>query len=99
MADATTADVTVTPGRVGFNVIDIELRDLEGRIVNPYEPPVVELSFPSSMSGPTPEVLPLGIGRYQATVDLRFAGTWDLPIRVRVGEFESVSGSTTVTIE
>ena len=100
LGDATTADVTVTPGRVGFNVIDVELRDLEGRIVNPYEAPVVELALAELDVGPLqPEVLPLGIGRYQATADLRFAGTWDLTIRVRVGEFESVSGSTTVSIE
>ena len=100
LGDAGTADVTVTPGRVGFNVVDVELRDLEGRIVNPYEAPVIELALPALEVGPLqPEVLPLGIGRYQATADLRFAGTWDLSIRVRISEFESVAGTTTVTIE
>ena len=100
LGDTATADVTVTPGRVGFNVVDVELRDLEGRIVNPYEAPVIELAQPALDVGPLqPEVLPLGIGRYQATADLRFAGTWDLSIRVRIDEFESVAGSATVTIE
>ena len=100
LGDAATADVTVTPGRVGFNVVDVELRDLEGRLINPYEAPVVELALPALDVGPLqPEVLPLGIGRYQATADLRFAGTWDLSIRVRIGEFESVAGGATVTIE
>ena len=100
LGDAATADVTVTPGRVGFNVIDVELRDLEGRLINPYEAPVVELALPALDVGPLqPEVLPLGIGRYQATADLRFAGTWDVSIRARIGEFESVAGSATVTIE
>lgn len=100
LADAGTADVTITPGRVGFNVVDVVLRDPEGRIINPYESPVVELSLPALDVGPLqPEVLPLGIGRYQATTDLGFAGTWNLSIRVRVDEFESVAGTTAVTID
>ena len=100
LTDNGTADATVTPGRVGFNVVDVELRDLEGRIVNPYDAPVVEFALPALDVGPLqPEVLPLGIGRYQATANLGFAGTWDLSIRVRISEFESVAGSTTVTIE
>jgi copper transport protein len=100
LSNGATADVTVTPGRTGFNVVDITLRDAEGRIVNPYEAPVVELALPELDVGPlTPEVLPLGIGRYQATADLGFAGTWDLSLRVRVGEFDSVTGSATVTID
>ena len=94
------AEVTVTPGRVGFNVIDVVLHDVEGRVVNPYEAPDVELSLPEADVGPLrPEVLPLGIGRYQANADLGFAGSWELTIRVRTGEFESVGGTTTVTIE
>jgi copper transport protein len=100
LGDAATAEVTITPSRVGFNVIDVELRDLEGRIVNPYEPPVIEIALPALDVGPLePEVLPIGIGRYQATADFGFAGTWELSIRVRLDEFESVVGSTTVTIE
>jgi copper transport protein len=98
--DGGTADVSVMPGRVGANAIDIVLRDTEGRIINPYETPVVELSLPAADIGPLrPRVLPLGIGHYQANADLGFAGSWALSIRVRTGEFESVVGSTTVTIE
>ena len=100
LGDAATAEVTVTPGRVGVNVVDVELRDLEGRIVNPYEAPVIELAVPALDVGPLqPEVVPLGIGRYQATADLGFAGTWDLSIRVRIGRVRVGGGSTTVTIE
>jgi copper transport protein len=100
LGDIATADVTVTPARVGFNVVGIELRDPAGRVVNPYEAPVIEFALPSLDVGPLqPEVLPLGIGRYQATADLRFAGTWDLSIRVRFDEFESAAGTATVTIE
>ena len=90
----------MSPGSVGANTVGLELRDLEGRIVNPYEAPVIELSLPALDVGPLePEVVPLGIGRYQATADMGFAGTWDLSIRVRIDEFESVAGSTTVSIE
>ena len=98
--DGGTAEVMVTPGRVGSNAIDIVLHDVEGRVVNPYEAPVVELSLPAADIGPLrPEVLPLGIGHYQANADLSFAGSWELTIRVRTGEFDSVVGTTTVTIE
>ena len=98
--DGGSALVTVTPSGVGFNVVDIELRDVAGRVVNPYEPPAVELSLPELDVGPLrPEVLALGIGRYQATVDLGFAGTWELSLRVRVDEFESVSGSAPIIVE
>jgi copper transport protein len=97
--DGGTAEVMVTPGRVGSNAIDIVLHDLEGRVVNPYEAPVVELSLPVADIGPLrPEVLPLGIGHYQANADLSFAGSWELTIRVRTGEFDSVVGTTTVPI-
>ena len=100
LADARTADVTITPGRLGFNVVDVVLRDTQGRIVNPYEAPELEFSLPALDVGPLqPEVLPLGIGRYQATADLGFAGSWDLSIRVRLDEFESVAGSTIVAID
>ena len=98
--DGGTADVSVMPGRVGSNAIDIVLHDVEGRVINPYEAPVVELSLPASEIGPLrPEVLPLGIGHYQANADLSFAGSWELSIRVRTGEFESVVGTTTLAIE
>jgi copper transport protein len=98
--DAGTADVSVTPGRAGSNAIDLELLDAEGRVVNPYEAPVVELSLPAADVGPLrPELHPLGIGHYQAHVDLTIAGSWELTVRVRLDEFESVAGSTSVTIE
>ncbi len=100
LGDAATAEATVSPGSVGANTIGLTLLDLEGRILNPYEAPVVELSVPALDVGPLrPEVVPLGIGRYEATADMGFAGTWDMTIRVRLDEFESVAGSTTVTIE
>jgi copper transport protein len=100
LGDAATAEVTVSPGDVGANTVDLTLRDLEGRVINPHEAPVVELSVPALDVGPLrPEVVPLGIGRYEATADMGFAGTWDLTIRVRLDDFESVAGSTTVTIE
>ena len=100
MGDAATAEVTVTPGRVGSNVIDVELRDLEGRVVNPYEAPVVELSQPELDIGSLqPEVLPLGIGRYRATADLRFAGRGTCRSACGSTSSSPRPGSATVTIE
>ena len=61
---------------------------------------MIAFSLPALDVGPLePEVLALGIGHYQATVDLGFAGTWDLQIRLRTDEFESVSGAATITVE
>jgi copper transport protein len=98
--DGGTAEVMVTPGRVGSNAIDITIHDIEGRVVNPYDAPVVELSLPAADIGPLrPEVVPLGIGHYQANADLSFAGSWELTIRVRTGEFDSVVGTTSVATE
>jgi hypothetical protein len=60
---------------------------------------VLEFTLPSVDVGPLrPEVLPLDIGRYQATVNLGFAGDWQLTVRVRVAEFESATGTATLTI-
>jgi copper transport protein len=98
--DGGLVDVTVTPGQAGPNSIDLILRDTEGRTINPYEAPVVELSLSAADIGPLrPALHPLGIGHYQAHTDLSIAGTWDLAIRVRIEEFESVAGTTPVTIE
>ena len=101
LGDAGTADVTITPGRRRLQRRRCRSSAItQGRIVNPYEAPELEFSLPALDVGPLqPEVLPLGIGRYQATADLGFAGSWDLSIRVRLDEFESVAGATTVAIE
>jgi copper transport protein len=97
--DGGTAGVMVMPAGLGSNTIDIVLDDVEGRVIKPYEAPVVELSLPAADIGPLrPEVFPLGVGHYQANADLSFAGNWELTIRVRTSEFKSVVGTTTLTI-
>jgi copper transport protein len=97
--DGGVVEVAVAPARAGFNTIDLVLRDIEGRIVNPIEAPVVELSQHDAHVGPLrPDVLPLAIGRYQANTDLAIAGDWELSVRFRISDFESVSGSAAVTI-
>lgn len=94
-----TADVSVSPASTGFNVVDVVLRDVEGRIVNPVEAPVIQLTQPALDVGPLePEVLGLAIGRYQATVSLGFVGEWELTIRVRVDDFTSVIGTAPLRI-
>ena len=92
--DGGTAEVTVTPARVGANVIEVVLRDDEGRVINPVEPPTVELTQPELDVGPLrTDVTAVYIGEYEATVDLSYAGEWDVEVRVRVSDFDSVAGS------
>ncbi len=100
MSDGGTVGLSLTPGTVGQNLVHLELRDAEGRIINPVEPPTVEFTQSALDIGPLrPEATPMNIGLYMVTVDLAVAGEWDVVVRVRVSDFESVSGSTTVTIE
>lgn len=99
LSDGSVAGLTVAPGRTGSNTITIELRDDEGRIVNPLETPVVELTQPALDIGPLrPDVTAANIGRYRVTADLPVAGDWEFFVRVRIGDFESVSGSTMLAI-
>lgn len=97
---AGTVEVSLSPGRVGSNVVGLVLRDVEGRIVNPIDAPVVEFTQPVVDIGPLrPDVRPLNIGRYEVSADLAVAGEWKLVIRVRVSDFASAAASGVVTIE
>jgi copper transport protein len=94
-----TAEVTVEPGRTGTNTIEVVLRDAEGRIVDPVDPPSVELTQESLEVGPlAAELTPIYVGDYEATLDLSFPGEWTVDVRVRVSDFESVSGTAALTI-
>jgi hypothetical protein len=91
--------MTVAPATAGRNDIEVVLRDEEGRIVNPIEAPSVGFTLPTVDVGPLePTMEPRYIGVYEASVDLSFPGDWDVAVRVRVSDFESVSGTATLTI-
>ena len=98
MSDGGTVDVSLTPALAGSNTIELVLRDREGRVINPVEDPSVDFTEETLDIGPIDaEVTPTYIGEYSGEANL-VAGTWTLSVRVRVSDFESVSGSTTVTI-
>jgi len=99
LSDGGTAQLLMSPGTVGRNDVELIVRDDEGRIVNPIDPPTVSLRQPELDIGPLePTLSPRYIGDYEASVDLSFPGDWDLTVKVRVSDFESATGSTTVTL-
>jgi copper transport protein len=98
MSDGGTVEVSLAPARSGPNILELVLRDREGRVINPLEDPSVEFTEETLDIGPIDaEVTPTYIGEYTAEANL-VAGTWTLNVRTRVSDFESVSGSTTVAI-
>jgi copper transport protein len=98
MSDGGTVEVSLAPALSGPNTIEMVLRDREGRVINPVEDPSVDFTEETLDIGPVDaEVAPTYIGEYAAQVNL-VAGTWTLTVRVRVSDFESVSGSTAVAI-
>jgi copper transport protein len=99
LSDGGMATVSLTPGRVGRNEMKVLLHDAEHRVLNPVDTPSVELTQAELDVGPlAAELAPVAIGDYRATVDLAFAGTWDVAVRVRVGEFDSASGSGAIEV-
>lgn len=100
MSDGGTTELSLTPAEMGTNTIHVVLRDDEGRVVNPVEEPTVELTQPELDIGPLrPELEPVYIGEYQGSVELSYPGEWQVDVRVRVSDFDSVSGSTTVELD
>ncbi len=98
MSDGGTVELTLAPGLSGPNTVDLVLRDQEGRIINPIEAPTVEFTEETLDIGPIrPEATATYIGEYTAEANL-VAGTWTAVVRIRISDFESVSGFTTVTI-
>lgn len=85
-----TADVRVSPGSAGRSTVEVGLRDAAGEPLEPEGAPQVRLSLPSAGVGPlTPAVTQTGPGRWEAEVDLPFAGEWELELGVRTTTFEN----------
>jgi copper transport protein len=98
MSDGGTVEVSLTPALSGPNTLELVLRDREGRVINPLEDPSVDFTEETLDIGPIEaEVTPTYIGEYTAEANL-VAGTWTLNVRIRVSDFDSVAGSTTVVI-
>lgn len=94
-----TGELTLSPGRAGSNTMRLRLTDAAGRPLDPLE---VELTarLPGERSGPLRiPVDELDRGSYRAeAVTLPRAGRWELTLRVRTGQFDSVAARATVAV-
>jgi copper transport protein len=80
----------ITPGGVGANVISLTLVDLDGAPLIVVEPPTIELRELVRVVGPLEFVMrDLGGGKWEAPVDIPFAGAWELTVQARTGTFDT----------
>lgn len=99
LSDGGMATVSLEPGRVGSNEMTVVLHDAEHRVVDPVEDPTVEFTQVDLDVGPlAADVEPVAVGRYRATLDLSFAGPWEVRVRVRTGDFDSAAGVATIDV-
>jgi copper transport protein len=89
LASGGTADVDITPARVGANAIRITVKDGQGRPVDASQV-TATLALPAEQIGPlSVPVTKAGTGQYvAAAASLPRAGTWELVIRVQRSEFD-----------
>ncbi|WP_380165015.1 copper resistance protein CopC [Jannaschia sp. R86511] len=82
--------ITLTPGSVGVNALELELTDDEGRPFEPVDAPTVSLTLPEVGVGPLERpVSRTGSGAYLATVDAPLPGTWQIEVSVRTSTFDN----------
>jgi copper transport protein len=87
-----TATVTIDPGAVGANIVNLTLLDGNGAPLSVIEPPTLELRERTRGVGPIPLTAEdLGDGSYFAIADIPFVGTWELTVRARTGTFDSTA--------
>jgi copper transport protein len=88
-----TVDLSVSPARVGYNDIDIDVRNPAGQ---PAQLAEVDAAFvlAARQIGPLPvRVIDVAPGRYQAVTPVAMAGAWQLRVTLRSDAFDE----TTVT--
>jgi copper transport protein len=96
---AGTASISVSPARTGSNQILLELRDANGQPLEPLNPPTVELTEPVLDVGPlAPLVHPMSDSVYHVIADIPLPGTWELVVKVRISDFESVTATTPIEV-
>lgn len=99
LTDGYSAEITVSPGRVGPNSVEVILRDREDRVINPVAAPTLEIVQPNLDVGPFDiELTPVYIGQYEGTIDLGYPGEWEFEVRVRVTDFTSVAGDVIIAV-
>ncbi|MET0662441.1 MAG: copper resistance protein CopC [Ilumatobacteraceae bacterium] len=95
-----TASVTINPGAVGANIVNLTLLDGNGEPLSVIEPPTLELRERTRGVGPIPLTAEdLGEGGYFAIADIPFVGTWELTVRARTGTFDSTAAVIEFTID
>jgi copper transport protein len=91
---------SITPARLGVNVIEFAVRDGDGAAVAPSETPTVTATLPDQGLGPVvAAVRPTGApGRYRAQITLPAPGRWQLAVSVPVDEFTRPAARLTVAV-
>jgi len=85
-----TLTARVTPGAVGVNSLEIELRDADGDPLDPVAVPELSTTLADPALGPFARPLTeTGPGTYEATLDLPMAGDWTLSVSVRTSKYEN----------
>jgi hypothetical protein len=46
----------------------------------------------------SPELSPVSIGEYEANAELGYAGDWEVAVRVRISDFESIAGTVMLAV-
>jgi copper transport protein len=94
-----TADVTVTPARLGSNQVTMTFGAPAGRAFLPAQVQAA-LFLPARDIGPLPVTLtPAGPGRYRASAaTFTFTGQWQLRITIRSDDFDETTVMVPVTV-
>jgi len=93
-------NVTVDPGRAGANEYHFYLMGPDGRLSDDVAALSLGLSYPAAGIGPisrTPDFVTPGHWT-MAGDELSIAGTWQLEVSARVGEFDQATATVPVTV-
>lgn len=92
------AHIRVQPGTQGTNSVQVRFEADEQPLV-PAQAPQISVTLPTADVGPLAHTMSeVGSGEFEAVVDFPLAGTWQLAVNVRTGEFESRTLTTEVKI-
>lgn len=97
--DGASVAITLRPGSLGTNSLQLALTRPDGSPLDPGEVPALTVQLVETPIGPfTHPLTRVGAGEYQAIVDFPLAGTWRIDLTVRVSEFSAPVLSAEVTI-
>lgn len=88
---------TMTPARVGRNVVKVRLRDPGGKPFDAARPPEISLRSDDFDLGQV-KATSVAAGAYRADVVLPAAGSWQVQVSLRLGEFENPVATVTFSV-